>query len=139
MTHKEFIEKYYQETNPEIKKQIANVYRKQRYQAIIKYLNDMEPFENIDDIPDIPVFDTMEEYEKYVVKNFIRCGAIPKYKLIKDKKYLGKCRNADEAIWNGNKFIYKRNKFGFIYEEEINHFEDEDGTDLFVPLKLIEN
>ena len=26
-----------------------------------------------------------------------------------------------------------------IYEEEINHFEDDDGYDLFVPLKLKDN
>lgn len=29
-----------------------------------------------------------------------------------------------------------RNKFGSTYEEYINHFEDDNGFDLFVPIKL---
>lgn len=103
------------------------------------HLCEMKPFLKVEDIPPIPKMQTPEDYEEYVVKNYIRCGAIPKKDLIVGKTYLGDCRNASEAIWNGKVFIYKRNKFGFIYEEEINHFEDDDGYDLFVPLKLKDN
>ena len=51
---------------------------------------------------------------------------------------MGSCRNSSEATWNGTVFIYERYKFGSYYNDEINHFEDDDGYDLFVPLKIIE-
>ena len=62
---------------------------------------------------------------------------IPKSELIINKKYNGNCRNASEAVWNGEKFIYKRHKFGTTYSEEINHYEDDDGYDVFVPIEYI--
>jgi hypothetical protein len=80
-------------------------------------------------------FDSPEDYEEYVIKNYIRCGAIPKKDLIVGETYLGDCRNASEAIWNGKVFVYKRTKFGYTFDEEINHFEDDNGFDLFVPIK----
>ena len=30
---------------------------------------------------------------------------------------------------------YDRYKFGFTFKEKINHFEDDNGYDLFVPLR----
>lgn len=107
--------------------------RDEQYNRIKKFLCEMESF--TDYIPDIPRMKTPEDYQEYVVKNFIRCGAIPKKDLIIGKTYIGNCRNASEAIWNGKVFIYKRTKFGYTYDEEINHFEDDDGFDLFVPIK----
>ena len=112
---------------------------KEAYDNIKKHLQEMKPFTDIDDIPTVPKMETPEDYKEYVVKNYIRCGAIPKKDLVVGKTYLGDCRNASEAIWNGKVFIYKRNKFGFIYDEEINHFEDDNGYDLFVPMKLKDN
>lgn len=94
----------------------------------------MVPFKDENCIPPIPVLDN-ELYNKYVIPNFIRCGAIPKNKLEIGKTYIGDCRNSNEAVWNGDKFIYKRHKFGCTFEEKINHFEDDDGFDLFVPIK----
>ena len=52
------------------------------------------------------------------------------------KNFVGSCRNASEAIWNGKTFTYKRYKFGSTFFEDINHFEDDDEYDLFVPIKL---
>lgn len=109
----------------------------ERYEHLKKYLQEMKPF--TDFIPEVPKMQTPEDYEEYVVKNYIRCGAIPKKDLIVGKTYIGDCRNASEATWNGKVFVYKRNKFGYVYEEEINHFEDDDGYDLFVPIKLKDN
>lgn len=65
----------------------------------------------------------------------------PVYKseLVVGKEYLGNCRNAEKATWNGKVFTYNRTKFGYTYEEEINHFEDDDGYDVFVPIKIINN
>lgn len=110
-------------------------------EKLIKSLESMEPFTPIDnewDLPPIPKLEK-EDYEKYVIPNFIRCGAIPKKDLIVGREYDGDCRNAGRAKWLGDKFVYIRRKFGYSYEETINHFEDDDGFDLFVPMKLVEN
>ena len=93
-------------------------------------------FQTIDDIPDLPIVNK-DEWNNFYVPILIRCGAIPKDKLIPGCKYEGACRNASIAVWTGSKFIYKRTKFGATYDEEINHFQDDDGSDLFVPLKKI--
>lgn len=50
-----------------------------------------------------------------------------------NKFYYGNCRNSSIAQWNGKKFTYIRRKFGDSFEEDINHFEDDDGYDLFEP------
>lgn len=104
--------------------------------SIIEFFENLEPFNTIDDIPDIPIVEK-EIYNDYIVPNLIRCGAIPKEKLIVGKCYEGSCRNASNAVWNGEKFTYRRTKFGYTYDEDINHFQDDDGFDLFVPLKEV--
>lgn len=111
---------------------------KQYDEHIAEWFNTLEPFNgNIDKIPSIPK-PSKEVYENIVIPNLIRCGAISKKDLEIGKTYLGDCRNASEAVWNGKVFVYKRYKFGFTYDEEINHFEDDDGSDLFVPIKIKE-
>lgn len=102
----------------------------------IKWMEEMKPFTE-EFIPEPPILDK-EMYDKYVIPNFIRCGAIPKDKLIIGKTYIGNCRNASEAVWNGKVFTYKRTKFGCTYDEDINHFQDDDGYDVFVPIKIKE-
>lgn len=62
---------------------------------------------------------------------------IPKNELIEGCIYAGKCRNADHAVWLGDKFEYIRYKWGSHYKETINHFEDDDGYDVFVPMEII--
>lgn len=105
-----------------------------RKQSIIDYFNNMKPFNDTDNIPDIPIIDE-ETYNNVIIPNLIRCGAIPKDKLVKGKTYIGTCRNTSEAIWLGDKFEYIRYKFGCTYPEKINHFQNDDGYDVFVPLK----
>ena len=100
--------------------------------SIKEYFESLRPFKSIDDIPDIPRL-SKEDY-KIVVENLLRCGAIPKSKLEFGKTYIGNCRNTTEATWNGKEFVYERYKFGTQYLDKINHFEDDDGYDLFVPL-----
>ena len=104
-------------------------------EMMIDHLQTMKPFTD-DYIPEPPIT-TPELYQKYVIPNFIRCGAIPKDKLVKGKTYFGSCRNADTAVWLGDKFEYIRHKFGDSYPEKINHFEDDDHSDLFVPIREI--
>ena len=73
---------------------------------------------------------------KGVSPNIVR--VIPKSELEFGKVYEGECRNADEARWGDGKFVYERYKFGHRYEELINHFEDDDGYDVFVPMEVKE-
>ena len=104
---------------------------------IINYWNTREPF--TDDpglLPDIPITDK-ETYQNVIIPNIIRCGGIPKKDLVIGGIYSGSCRNSYSAKWNGTEFIYKRYKFGTYYEDSVNHFEDDDGYDLFIPIKLL--
>lgn len=74
-----------------------------------------------------------------VYKELYRKGIIPKKDLIKGKYYYGKCRNAKVALWNGYEFVYMRDFWGRgFFSEEINHLEDDNGFDVFIPLKEIE-
>lgn len=52
--------------------------------------------------------------------------------------YYGKCRNASYAYWNGERFTHVRSKFGAEFLEDINHFEDCDGFDVFQPYFKVE-
>jgi hypothetical protein len=57
--------------------------------------------------------------------------------LIKDTFYIGECRNADLAFWNGKQFFYIRTGWAEndIYIESINHTETEtfECADVFLP------
>jgi (p)ppGpp synthase/HD superfamily hydrolase len=70
-------------------------------------------------------------------KELFKKGIVPKHKLIKGKYYFGKCRQSQVALWNGYVFVYMRTKFGSIYPEDINHLEDDNGYDLFIPLEIV--
>lgn len=61
---------------------------------------------------------------------------IPKNELIIDKEYFGNCRNSDKAIWKGDHFEYRRYKFGEYHTDKINHYEDDNGYDVFVPVEI---
>ena len=106
-----------------------------RYNHILEFWKKLEPFKNEDHIPPIPVVNK-EDYDNIIVPNIIRCGGIPKEELIVGETYIGDCRNASEAVWNGERFTYMRTKFGTTYPEDINHFQDDNGYDVFVPIKL---
>lgn len=105
---------------------------------IKKFFEDLTVFKTINDIPDLPIL-SKTEYNEIVVPNLIRCGAIPKKDLVVDNEYLGKCRNSKKAVWKGDHFEYLRSEFGCSYIEKVNHFEDDNGYDLFIPIKKIMN
>ena len=119
-----------QEVKDKLKKE-----KEERYNNVLNHWKERKPFRDEDDIPPIPIV-LPKDYEEIIVPNIIRCGGIPKDKLIVGKTYIGDCRNATEAAWDGEKFTYMRTKFGSTYPETINHFQDDDGYDLFVPLKI---
>ena len=107
----------------------------ERHKRMVELFNALKPFKKLDDIPEIPITDK-ETYNNIIVPNLIRCGAIPKDKLIIGETYIGTCRNSSEATWNGNEFEYKRYKLGYYFNDTINHFQDDDGYDVFVPVIL---
>ena len=119
-----------QEVKDKLKKE-----KEERYNTVLNHWKERKPFRDEDDIPPIPIV-LPKDYEEIIVPNIIRCGGIPKDKLIVGKTYIGDCRNAREAVWDSEKFTYMRTKFGSTYPETINHFQDDDGYDLFVPLKI---
>lgn len=119
-----------QEVKDKLKKE-----KEERYNTVLNHWKERKPFRDEDDIPPIPIV-LPKDYEEIIVPNIIRCGGIPKDKLIVGKTYIGDCRNVREAVWDGEKFTYMRTKFGSTYPETINHFQDDDGYDLFVPLKI---
>ena len=100
-----------------------------------KMFNELEPFTDIDSIPYIPAVGK-EMYDKVIIPNLIRCGAIPKENLIVGETYIGSCRNASEAVWDEEEFEYQRYKYGLVFPEKINHFQDDNGFDLFVPISI---
>ena len=109
--------------------------KEERYNNILEYWKNRKPFKDEDDIPPIPIVQP-KDYQDIIIPNIIRCGGIPKDELIVGETYIGDCRNASEAVWNGERFTYMRTKFGTTYPEDINHFQDDDGYDVFVPIKL---
>lgn len=108
----------------------------------INLWTNLKPFDGDDEkIPSLPVADgkwfTKELYDEYVIPNLIRCGAIPKCHLKIGQWYKGDTRNASQAVWNGKTFDHERFKMGFWFKDDVNHFEDDNGYALFVPLKEI--
>lgn len=92
----------------------------------------------INDVKDIPHLP--KPIEDYQYEILFKNGVLKKEELKDGKYYLGKCRNANVAKWDeqGKCFWYMRNKFGCTFPEKINHLQDDDGFDLFVPLKEVE-
>lgn len=118
-------------------RQKAMYEKEHRTEILIDRLKKMRHFTD-DCIPEPPVTDR-DTYERYVIPNYVRCGALPKHKLINGKTYIGSCRNADRAVWLGDKFEYTRYKFGDTFQERIKHFEDAQGSeDVFVPIREID-
>ena len=94
-----------------------------------------EKIETPDQVPGLPTQVPDSIWIGLIVPALEIRGAILKKDLKPGIKYLGECRNSETAIWKGDEFEYIRTKFGYSYPETINHFEDDDGYDLFVPIK----
>jgi hypothetical protein len=93
-------------------------------------------FKDLNDIPEFPRCNS-EEHEE-LVNLYIKAGAISKSELKPGGWYIGQCRNTTIAQWwPKSGFNYIRYKFGDKYVDTINHFEDDNGYDLFIPFKLI--
>jgi hypothetical protein len=111
--------------------------KKERQENIIKYWNGLTKFEKVSDIPTLPGGIDNDTWKNFYCVKLIECGAIPKKDLKDGMFYLGDHRNAEVARWNAskNEFEHWRTKFSSRYIDNINHFEDDNGYALFVPLK----
>ena len=108
----------------------------ERAKRMREYWETLKPFTGVNDIPNLPRIET-DEWKNFYVPKLIGAGAIPKKDLIDGQFYAGDHRNATIAKWDAdkNKFIYMRTKWNSTYEDDCNHFEDDDGYALFVPIK----
>ncbi len=73
------------------------------------------------------------------MKDAPRCSPfLAKHTLIVGHYYVGKCRNANVARWDGERFWHWRLKFGTIFTESIQHREDEPYFDVFDPMAHVQ-
>lgn len=122
----------------EYKKQAADKFAKRKIKEMEHWCN-LPMFNIPDDVPNIPIAEN-EEYRIFYVTKLIESGAIPKNKLTDGKVYIGKHRRCNRAKWNKkeNVFEYFRYKFGWCIDK-CNHFEDDNGFALFVPIRIDDN
>ena len=110
--------------------------RQERKIRVLEYWNNLPKFKSIVDIPNLPRIEDPEEWKRFYVVKLIEAGAISKGLLKDGAYYLGDHRRAKVARWDSvkNKFEYWRTKFSARYIDSCNHFEDDDGYALFVPI-----
>ena len=87
------------------------------------------------ELPDLPRLDN-DEWDNLFVPILIKKGAIPKKDLEDGIWYFGDYRNSNIGKWNKKeqKFYILRYKFNWRWDQ-CNHFEDDDGYALFIPLR----
>ena len=108
-----------------------------RKERLVDLWNNLGTFKEPKDVPNIPIVDK-EEYEKFYIPRLIKAGAIQKKDLIDGEVYIGEHRIGNLGKWcaDKDKFEYWRYKYGTRFIDDCNHFEDDDGYALFVPIKL---
>lgn len=109
----------------------------EREKRIREYWETLKPFTGVNDVPELPRVDN-DQWINFYVPKLIKAGAIPKKDLVHGQYYAGDHRRATIAKWDAqqNKFIYNRTKFNMTFEDDCNHFEDDDGFALFVPIRI---
>jgi hypothetical protein len=126
---------YKQHLKEKIRKDIEN----QKLQVVKKERErwkTLKRFNEPNDIPPIPVVDN-EEYTEFFIPKIIELGGIPKKDLIDGEYYVGKHRCTRIAKWNKKDNVFNYWKFEFApCWDDCNHFEDDNGFALFVPLRV---
>lgn len=109
----------------------------ERERRLVEFWNNLKPFKEPMDIPNLPNVGK-EKFDEIYVPKLIAAGAIPKKDLIDGQVYIGEHRRCQLAKWNKDKnvFEYWRYKFGTTFIDRCNHFQDDDGFALFVPIKI---
>ncbi len=103
----------------------------------IEYWNNLKPFVKAEDVPALPYVENKDDWKNFYIPRLIKAGAITKDNLIDGTWYYGEYRNSNFGKWNAEKqeFGLWRNKFGF-YWDTCNHFQDDNGFALFVPVRI---
>lgn len=110
--------------------------KEERLKRIRQYWeNGLPKFKEPHDVPTLPRA-TETEWKEFYVPKLIEAGAIPKKDLVVGQIYIGDHRRTNCAKWTGENFVYRRYDFGSFYDDYCNHFEDDDGFALFVPIRL---
>jgi len=111
--------------------QYAIEWKQKQEQELYNYWMELKPFQKAKDVPALPVMND------FYNQRLIELGAIPKDKLEDGKWYYGEYRNSNFGKWNDKtqKFDHYRWSFG-LQTDDCNHFQDDDGFALFVPLRL---
>lgn len=65
-------------------------------------------------------------------------SAMPRHYLVKGNYYIGICRNASVARWDGEQFWYWRLKWGKVFLESIKHRDDDGVFDVFDALTSVQ-
>ena len=96
-----------------------------------EYWMTLKPFEKESDVPDLP-----NPINDFYIQRLIELGSIPKSELEDGQWYYGNYRNSQFGKWNESKQVFEhlRYKFGYRWDD-CNHFEDDNGFALFVPLR----
>ena len=114
-------------------------YARAQKEGIEKRIRDvwkeLKPFKTHEDVPDIPNTYPIP-LDQFYINRLIELGAIPKKDLKNGVWYYGQYRNHTLGQWNQKtqKFDHYRMKFGWR-TDDCNHFEDDNGYALFVPLR----
>ena len=108
----------------------------ERKRRMLEYWNNLPKFEKPEDVPNIPRVDPVE-YKEFYVPKLIGAGAIPKNELVDGQFYFGEYRNANIGRWLAEKQVFEHWRYKFGYRlDDCNHFEDDNGYALFVPIRL---
>jgi len=107
------------------------LYKDHTHNKNVEYWKNLKPFNKESDIPTLP-----KPLDDFYINKLIELGAIPKLKLKNGVWYYGNYRNSSFGKWNSDKqkFDIIRYKFCYMWDD-CNHFEDDDGFALFVPLR----
>lgn len=136
--------KQYMEEMPHFKEELYNGLYQEMWDALENITfdeKDDDYFPKIDKFDDDNIFNIGRlpiPIPGDAYKELYRKGILPKKNLVKGHYYYGKCRNAKVALWNGYEFVYMRDFWGkSFFPEEINHLEDDNGFDVFIPLREV--
>lgn len=108
--------------------------KEERIARIKERWMNLKPFKTYYDVPTLPRVDK-KEWEEFYIPKLIESGAIPKKDLVIGEYYVGDHRCTKIGKWNGEVFEYWKWEF-FPMEDKCNHFEDDDGFALFVPIGI---
>lgn len=105
--------------------------RKMKEESLRKFWMELKPFVKSEDVPQLPI-----PLTDFHINKLIELGAIAKDKLEDGVWYYGEYRNSEFGKWDAanNEFGLWRYKFGYRWDE-CNHFQDDNGFALFVPLR----